>query len=46
MKRLLTLLKRQQQKVDFDSFEEQFCIYFENVNDLNRILDIMNIEIK
>ena len=25
---------------------KKVCIYFENVNDLNRILDIMNIEIK
>lgn len=26
--------------------KKKVCIYFENVNDLNRILDIMNIEIK
>ena len=27
-------------------FGENINIYFENVNDLNRILEIMNIEIK
>ena len=26
--------------------EKKISIYFENVNDLNRILEIMNIEIK
>lgn len=31
-------------KVKVDN--KKVCIYFENVNDLNRILDIMNIEIK